>query len=175
MAGRSEEEWRSALSEAVDKRVEEAREKAKRGKARAYQTHMPDGRDDLDAYQWEANIIEHIAEQDIERVLERLVVDALRDAGGDDWNSLCDDARTKKIEEQLSRDWERRTTFLAVLDGFERRCLTPGSTEWDTPNVMAVGSVILQELFSANDVEQVVANGSGGKTTNSHRCDLPCA
>ena len=149
----------------MDKRVEEAREKAKRGKAHAYQTHVSDGRDDLDAYQWEANIIEHIAEQDIETVLEGLVVDALRDAGGDDWNSLCDDARTKKIEEQLSRDWERRTTFLAVLDGFERRCLTAGSTEWDTANAMAVGSVILQELFSASDVEQVVANGSGGKTT----------
>ena len=59
--------------------------------------------------------------------------------------------RTKKIEEAaIERGGERRTTFLAVLDGFERRCLTPGSTEWDTPNVMAVGSVILQELFSGD-------------------------
>ena len=70
----------------MDKRVEEAREKAKRGRARAYQTHVFDGCDDhcnMEATQWD--VAHHRAHcgEDIETVLERLVVECTRDAGGD--------------------------------------------------------------------------------------------
>lgn len=167
VAGRSEEEWCAHLSEAVEMRVERIREEADRGKARAYQTHVADGRDDVAAYQFEANIIEHTAEQDIETALEGLIIEELRDTAAQDWKTLCNEARWKRVEAQLARVQEPPTTFMDVLDGFERRCLTVGSTERDTPNVMAVGSVILQELFSASDMEREVETDGGGKTTIS--------
>ena len=48
VAGRSEEEWRSLLGEALDKRVEERQQEAKRRKARAYQSHVSFGGVDED-------------------------------------------------------------------------------------------------------------------------------
>ena len=151
VAGRGEEVWRSTLSEALDKKVEEIREAAKRGKERAYQTHVSDGRDDGEAYRSQASFIEHIAEQDIETAFEGLIVDALRDAGGEDWKTLCDDARRNRMEERSREPFpalERSTAFLRALDGLEQRCLTVGATQHETPNAMAVASVVLRGLLS---------------------------
>ena len=165
VAGHSEAAWRALLGEAVDQKVEEIHEQARRRKERAYQTHAPEEGGDVNDYLSEVSIIEHFAERDIETVLEGLIVENLRDAGGEDWRSLYEDARRKKTEEQLTQISERRTVFLKVLDGFEHRCLAVGSTESDTANVMAVASVILQALLSASDVEQVVEDDPGEKRT----------
>ena len=151
VAGRSEEAWRSTLREALDRRVEEIREAAKRGKERAYQIHVSDGRDDMEDYRSQASPIEHSAKPEIQRAFKGLIVDAIRDAGGEDWKTLCEDARRKRREEQPWGSFPagvRSTVFLKVLDGFEQRCLTVGETQYETANAMAVASVVLQGLLS---------------------------
>ena len=99
VAGRSESEWGSLLRDAADKRVEEIQERAKRWEERASQSHLADGRDDVDGYSSEITSIEHYTAQDIDTVLEALIAERLRDAGGDEWTSLLKDARTKKMEQ----------------------------------------------------------------------------
>lgn len=97
---------------------------------------------------------DQIDEDDTFFTLERLIVENLRDAGGEDWESVCEEARWHEATEQLPQEMEPDTVFLRVLDGFEQRFLTVGLTEGETANVMAVASVILQSLFSAGDEEQ---------------------
>ena len=159
VAGRSKDAWRALLGEALDQKVEENREWARRWKERADQTPAPEDGGDADDH------MRQTAEDEIDIALERLIVENLREAGGEDWESLCEDARRQETEVQLSTDSEPRTVFLNVLDEFEHRCLTMGSTESDTANVMAVASVILQALFSASDGEQVVENAQGERRT----------
>ena len=148
VAGRDEAAWRSLLGEALDKEVEEIREEAKRRKARAPESV--------------AESIEYSAGQDIETALERLIVDALRDAGGEEWKTLSDDARRGRREALSGWAWAegnpvRSTVFLQVLDGLEQRCLTVGETQYETANAMAVASVVLQGLLSEGTPESAQA------------------
>ena len=174
VAGRSESEWRSLLSVAVDESVEELQEQAKRLEERARQDHLADGRVDVEdviAYQSDANAYEQGMAQAIDTVFEHLIAERLRDAEGDEWTSLLKDARTKKMEQRPSSIAKpsRSTVFLDVLDKFELRSLRVGSTEDETANVMTVGSRILQELFSAGDVEQK------GKDQDGEEWKIPTA
>ena len=166
VAGRSETEWRSLLSDAADKRVEEIQEQAKRQKERACQV---DGRDDVDD---EVSTFEHFTELDIDAVLEVLIAERLKDAGGDEWTSLFGDARRKKMEQRPSiiTRRSRSTVFLDVLDDFEHRPLWVGSTKGETANVMTVGSIILRELFSAGGSEQKVKSQDGETIPSAMEC-----
>ena len=106
--------------------------------------------------------IEYSAGQDIETALERLIVDALRDAGGEEWKTLSDDARRGRREALSGWAWAegnpvRSTVFLQVLDGLEQRCLRVAAKAYETANAMAVASVVLQGLLSEGTPESAQA------------------
>ena len=163
VAGRSEAQWRSLLSDAVDEEVQEIHQQWKRREERARAFHQ----DDVDGSLSEASAIEHWRACAIDTVLEELIARRLKDAGGDDWTSLLKDARSKKMEQRLSSRAKRSrsTVFLDFLDELEHRYTRVGSTENDTANVMAIGSSLLQELFSVGDAVQNAKNGAGKEKT----------
>ena len=157
VAGRSEQEWRSLLSDAVDEEVKEIHERYKREEARAGAL-LHDAMDsfDVDSFQRETSLIQNDRQIELETVLEVLIARRLEDAGGDEWTSLLRDARSKKMEQRPSSRTKRSrsTVFLDFLDELEHRYTRVGSTENETANVMAVGSSLLQMLFSAGEMEQ---------------------
>ena len=164
VAGRSEAQWRSLLSDAVDEEVEEIHQQWKRReeRARAFQ------QDDVVGYSSEASAIEHWRACAIDTVLEELIARRLKDAGGDDWTSLLRDARSKKMGATVIEQGEaqpQQRSFWISLDELEHRYTRVGSTENDTANVMAIASSLIQALFSVGDAVQNAKHGAGKEKT----------
>ena len=160
IAGRTWEEWESALAEALESRTREIRERSKEEKAEVERKSRDSSAYDHDDYMHDMGFIDHCRELELEQALPSLIIEELRATNGKEWESLV--AEAKRVSTRgmgISSTLRARTIFLQALDVFEGLMMTTGFGDVMTgvdddgdammsPNVIGVAGRILEDLFS---------------------------
>ena len=156
IGGRTEAQWRAELEAELAQYERTVREAAEAERARVEQTYdaatdpgFGDGVNALSA-------IAH--DEDVARAqaLPALVVEALREAGGEAWDTLVDRARAARVRDLGPYAVFGATTpFLDALERIERMMEVIGGdgVPDESPNVVAVADIVLEVLFSVGDVQ----------------------
>ena len=154
---RTEAQWRALLADALDRRICDIKEAAEAQRTSAKQRLRDDAAYNCEDCSRELSAIVHSEEQDVEQALAALVMERLRDAGAGEWDAFVAAAKHGRVRfHGPSSTFAATTTFLEVLDGFEKLMAVfegVGSAA-ETPNLMAIAALILDELFSAGDVRK---------------------
>ena len=168
VGGRTEAQWRAVLEEALARRAREIVQASEAERARVPgPSGDPATEEDVEGWTNAMSAIAHDEAQALEQALPALVVEALSDAGGEAWETLVDRARTERVRDLGAvTAFGATTTFLDVLEGFDKMMgvIEGAGVAGETPNLVAVADILLEELFSVGDVQSQEEHDAGTTT-----------
>ena len=157
VGGRTEAQWRALLGDALTTRIRDIKEAAEAQRASVKQRLREGAADDCEDCLTVLSAITRDEEQDLEQALAALVVERVTDSGTEERDALVASAKRERVRYHGPfSTFGAKTTFLEVLDGFEKLM---GAVEGfgsavETPNLTTIAGIILEQLFSVGDVRR---------------------